>query len=286
MTKENNRGRESKRYRVSLVEQKTERVLWQRHFTKPLLWLSVIAAALIGAALVFCLVAFTPLRTTIPGYPDARTSNMAVQNALKIDSLEQIITRWDLYAENLRRVVSGEQPLNIDSVLRVKAPLDSLPADAAALEQRESLLREEVVRSGQGLQDGKGRKAPIEGRHFIPPLKGVVSAEYDPVHHPYLDISAPAGSPVVSVLDGTVVFAGWSDEMGYTIAVQHAGDLLTFYKRNQKLLKATGDKVTAGTSIALVGQTGSAENATTGDHLHFELWYGGEPVNPVQYINF
>ena len=286
MTKENNRGRESKRYRVSLVEQKTERVLWQRHFTKPLLWLSVIAVALIGAALVWCLVAFTPLRTTIPGYPDARTRNMAVQNALKIDSLEQIITRWDLYAENLRRVVSGEQPLNIDSVLRVKAPLDSLPADAAALEQRESLLREEVVRSGQGLQDGKGRKTPIEGRHFIPPLKGVVSAEYDPVHHPYLDISAPAGSPVVSVLDGTVVFAGWSDEMGYTIAVQHAGDLLTFYKRNQKLLKATGDKVTAGTSIALVGQTGSAENATTGDHLHFELWYGGEPVNPVQYINF
>ena len=83
-----------------------------------------------------------------------------------------------------------------------------------------------------------------------------------------------------------MVFAGWSDEMGYTIGVQHAGDILTFYKRNQKLLKAVGDKVTAGTSIALVGQTGSAENATSGDHLHFELWYGGEPVNPVQYINF
>jgi murein DD-endopeptidase MepM/ murein hydrolase activator NlpD len=286
MTKENKQVRESGKYRVSVVEQKTERVLWQRHFTKPLLWLSILAAVLIGAALVWCLIAFTPLRTTIPGYPDARTRNMAVQNALKIDSLERMITRWDLYAENLRRVVEGEEPLNIDSVLRVKAPVDSLPADAAALAQRDSLLRQEVTRS-QGIQDGKGRsKVTLEGRHFIPPLKGVVSAEYDPLKHPYLDISAPAGSPVVSVLDGTVVFAGWSDEMGYTIGVQHAGDLLTFYKRNQKLLKAVGDKVTAGTSIALVGQTGSAENATTGDHLHFELWYGGEPVNPVQYINF
>ena len=286
MTKENKQVRESKKYRVSLVEQKSERVLWQRHFTMPLLWLSIIAAVLIGAALVWCLIAFTPLRTTIPGYPDARTRNMAVQNALKIDSLERMITRWDLYAENLRRVVEGEEPLNIDSVLRVKPPVDSLPADAAALAQRDSLLRQEVTRS-QGLQDGKGRsKITLEGRHFIPPLKGVVSAEYDPLKHPYLDISAPAGSPVVSVLDGTVVFAGWSDEMGYTIGVQHAGDILTFYKRNQKLLKAVGDKVTAGTSIALVGQTGSAENATTGDHLHFELWYGGEPVNPVQYINF
>ncbi len=286
MTKENKQVRESGKYRVSVVEQKTERVLWQRHFTKPLLWLSILAAVLIGAALVWCLIAFTPLRATIPGYPDARTRNMAVQNALKIDSLERMITRWDLYAENLRRVVEGEEPLNIDSVLRVKAPVDSLPADAAALSQRDSLLRQEVTRS-QGLQDGKGRsKVTLEGRHFIPPLKGVVSAEYDPLKHPYLDISAPAGSPVVSVLDGTVVFAGWSDEMGYTIGVQHAGDILTFYKRNQKLLKAVGDKVTAGTSIALVGQTGSAENATTGDHLHFELWYGGEPVNPVQYINF
>ena len=285
MTKENKQVRESGKYRVSVVEQKTERVLWQRHFTKPLLWLSILAAVLIGAALVWCLIAFTPLRTTIPGYPDARTRNMAVQNALKIDSLERMITRWDLYAENLRRVVEGEEPLNIDSVLRVKAPVDSLPADAAALAQRDSLLRQEVTRS-QGLQDGKNRRVTLEGRHFIPPLKGVVSAEYDPLKHPYLDISAPAGSPVVSVLDGTVVFAGWSDEMGYTIGVQHAGDILTFYKRNQKLLKAVGDKVTAGTSIALVGQTGSAENATTGDHLHFELWYGGEPVNPVQYINF
>ena len=285
MTKENKQVRESGKYRVSVVEQKTERVPWQRHFTKPLLWLSILAAVLIGAALVWCLIAFTPLRATIPGYPDARTRNMAVQNALKIDSLERMITRWDLYAENLRRVVEGEEPLNIDSVLRVKAPVDSLPADAAALSQRDSLLRQEVTRS-QDLQDGKSRQVTLEGRHFIPPLKGVVSAEYDPLKHPYLDISAPAGSPVVSVLDGTVVFAGWSDEMGYTIGVQHAGDILTFYKRNQKLLKAVGDKVTAGTSIALVGQTGSAENATTGDHLHFELWYGGEPVNPVQYINF
>ena len=44
MTKENKQVRESGKYRVSVVEQKTERVLWQRHFTKPLLWLSVIAA--------------------------------------------------------------------------------------------------------------------------------------------------------------------------------------------------------------------------------------------------
>ena len=132
----------------------------------------------------------------------------------------------------------------------------------------------------------KPRPLPLEGRHFITPVKGVVSREYDPVQHPYIDISAPADTPVLAVLDGTVLYAGWNEEMGYTVGVQHEGGLVTFYKHNQKLLKAVGDKVTAGTSIALVGNSGSAGNTDAGDHLHFELWYEGEAVNPAQYINF
>ena len=54
-------------------------------------------------------------------------------------------------------------------------------------------------------------------------------------------------------------------------------------KKYKKLLKKAGDKVTAGTPIALVGNSGSL---TTGAHLHFELWYKGETVDPTQYINF
>lgn len=285
MTKEKRPAR-FRKYRISLVEQESQRILWQRHFTWALLWLSGITLVLIGAALVWCLIAFTPLRTTIPGYPNARSRTMAVQNALKIDSLERVISRWDLYAENLRRVVEGEQPLDIDSVLRVRSSVDSLPADESALAGRDSLLRKTVQEAGRfGLED-KNRTLPIEGLHFFSPVKGVVSREYDPVQHPYIDVSAPVGSLVMTVLDGTVIYAGWSEEAGYTIAVQHPGDIVTIYKHNQKLLKEVGDKVKAGTSIALVGSTGSAGNADAGEHLHFELWYGGEPVNPTRYINF
>lgn len=283
MTKEKKAAAKPRKYRISLVEQETQQLLWQRNFTKTLLWLSALSAVVIGAALVWCLIAFTPLRTTMPGYPDARTRNIAVQNALKIDSLENLITRWDLYAENLRRVVSGEQPLNIDSVLRVRAVLDSLPADASALARQDSLLRQTAA---DAAQEGNPRRLPLEGLHFIAPLKGVVSRSYEPGTHPYIDISAPAGSVVVSALDGTVIYAGWNEEMGYTIGIQHPSGVVTFYKHNQKLLKSIGDKVTAGTSIALVGNTGSAGNTDAGDHLHFELWFDGEPVDATQYINF
>ena len=285
MTKEK-RSAWSRKYRISLIEQESQRILWRRNFTWALLWLSGIALVLIGAALVWGLIAFTPLRTTIPGYPNARSRNMAVQNALKIDSLENIISRWDLYAENLRRVVEGESPLDIDSVLRVRSTADSLLAEDGTLAGRDSLLRKTVLESGRfGLED-RNRSLPIEGMHFCSPLKGVVCREYDPVQHAYIDISAPVGSLVMTVLDGTVIYAGWSEETGYTIAVQHPGDIVTFYKHNQKLLKEVGDKVKAGTSIALVGSTGSAGNTDAGEHLHFELWHEGEPVNPALYINF
>ena len=64
---------------------------------------------------------------------------------------------------------------------------------------------------------------------------------------------------------------------------QHLNDIISIYKHNQKLLRKTGDKVKAGSPIALVGSTGSL---SSGDHLHFELWYKGEAVDPTKYINF
>ena len=124
---------------------------------------------------------------------------------------------------------------------------------------------------------------PIEGMHFFTPLKGVISQEFDKVTHPYVDVTAPANSVVMAVLDGTVIFAGWNDESGYTIQIQHENDIVSIYKHNSKLLKKTGDKITAGAPVAIVGGTGEL---STGDHLHFELWYKGEAVNPTDYINF
>ena len=88
---------------------------------------------------------------------------------------------------------------------------------------------------------------------------------------------------VKATLDGTVIYAGWSEDSGNTIQIQHSDDIVSIYKHNEKLLKKVGDKVKAGTSIALVGNTGEE---TTGTHLHFELWHQGEAVDPTKYIKF
>ena len=60
-------------------------------------------------------------------------------------------------------------------------------------------------------------------------------------------------------------------------------DLVSLYKHNQRLLCSTGQKVTAGTPVAIVGSSGSLSE---GHHLHFELWHGGNAVDPAKYISF
>ncbi|MBO4844056.1 MAG: M23 family metallopeptidase [Bacteroidales bacterium] len=273
-----------KDFRVNVVDDASHRQIWERKFTRGSFIAAIISFLVVLALVVYCLLAFTPLRTTIPGYPNAQTKRDAVQNALKIDSLENIISRWELYSMNLERIVNGEEPFRIDSTILAsqEGRLSGLEADYLA--GKDSLLRQTVMEEEQfSISGGEGRQLTIEGMHFFTPLSGVVSQGFDPVLHPYIDITAPAGSVVLSILDGTVIFAGWNDESGYTIQIQHANDIVSIYKHNQKLLKKTGDKVSAGASIALVGNTGSL---TTGDHLHFELWYKGDAVDPTKYISF
>ena len=278
------REKKSKTFRLAFIDNKTHQHLVTLNFTRTTFFITVVSIVVVLCAAIYSIIAFTPARTFIPGYPDARSKRAAIQNAITIDSLENVIFRWELYSENLRRAVEGLEPVKIDSLIKAQNTSRAESLDMEKIARQDSLLREHVKEEEQfGISDRGRRDLPIEGLHFFTPLKGVVSQGYDPVIHPYIDIAAPEGSVVKATLDGTVIFAGWSDDAGHTIQIQHDGDIVSIYKHNEKLLKKTGDKVTAGTPIALVGNTGEL---TTGDHLHFELWHKGQTVDPTVYIKF
>ena len=247
--------------------------------------IAIISALLLIVIGVFCLVAYTPVRSFIHGYPGAISRRQAVQNALRIDSLETRIMQWELYAENLRRVVSGADPIRMDSLILASQTATREEVDARYLELRDSLLRADVEQEEQfGIASSPLRRnLPIEALSFFTPVKGVVSASFDRALHPWIDVTAPAGSLVMSVLDGTVVYTGWEEEDGYILAIQHRGDILSIYKHNEQLLHKAGEAVKAGTPIGVLA---SSTSLTKGDHLHFELWYEGEAIDPVQYIKF
>ena len=271
-------------FRLSLLDAKTHQQLVSVRFNRTGFFVSIVTIAVVICAAIFSLIAFTPIRTFIPGYPDARTKRAAIQNAIKVDSLESVIYRWELYSENLRRVVEGEEPMSIDSIIAISNRRIAQAKDPDFLKKQDSIMRQEVKNEEMfDISSRSQRQLPIEGMLFFTPVQGVISQGYDPVIHPYLDIAAPAGTVVKAIANGTVIFDGWSEETGYTIQIQHDGDIVSIYKHNEKLLKKTGDKVSAGSPIALVGNTGKL---TTGEHLHFELWHKGESLDPTKYISF
>jgi lipoprotein NlpD len=95
-----------------------------------------------------------------------------------------------------------------------------------------------------------------------------------------LDISAVAGSPIISSRSGKVVYAG-SRLKGYgnLLIVKHSEDYLSAYAHNKVLLVKEGDWVKQGQKIAELGSTGAREAK-----LHFEIRKQGKPVDPLKYL--
>ena len=280
-----NKEHKTSNLRLAIIDDMSHKQLVTLQFTKTSFFVAIVTLLVTFSAAIFSIIAFTPVRTFIPGYPDERSKRAAIQNAITIDSLETVMYKWGLYSENLKRVMEGMDPVKIDSLVNAGMKSLSEDADFAQIQRTDSILREKVKEEEQfGISaDREKRNLPIEGRHFFCPLKGVISQAYIPASHPFIDITAPAGSVVKATLDGTVISAEWNNDSGYTMQIQHEGDIISVYKHNEKLLKKSGDKVTAGSPIALVGDTG---DLSTGTHLHFELWHKGEAVDPAKYINF
>ena len=92
-------------FRLDLVDDRTHKQLWCMRFSRIGFIVSTVSAIVFIIFIFYAVFAFTPLRRTIPGYPDESSKKEAIQNAIRVDSLEKIISRWELYSENLRRVM-------------------------------------------------------------------------------------------------------------------------------------------------------------------------------------
>ena len=95
MAKDNNNP--TPKYRAALTDAVSHERLWSIVFTRPAFIAAAISLAVLLLLVFYLLVAFTPLRTFIPGYPNAQARRQAVQNAIRIDSLETQILQWELY---------------------------------------------------------------------------------------------------------------------------------------------------------------------------------------------
>jgi murein DD-endopeptidase MepM/ murein hydrolase activator NlpD len=141
--------------------------------------------------------------------------------------------------------------------------------------------------------DGKGDYYGLDGqskRHqfLASPLEfSRVTSGFEMRMHPILnswkqhkgiDYGAPMGTPVRTIGDGVVEFAGWQNGYGNVIEVRHADDRSTVYAHLSRIDVTKGEKVQQGERIGAVGMTGWA----TGPHLHFELRLDGVQQDPQE----
>lgn len=115
------------------------------------------------------------------------------------------------------------------------------------------------------------------------PLSGRITSYYGyrwSGFHTGIDINGVTGQPYIAAQAGVVVSAGWGGNYGYMLLVDHGNGVATRYAHSSKLLVKTGDQVSKGQTIALVGSTGRS----SGPHLHFEVLINGDHVNPLNYL--
>ncbi|MFT3737566.1 MAG: M23 family metallopeptidase [Breznakibacter sp.] len=276
------------KYKLVFLDEQTYEEVFMLRLSKLNVFTYFGSAAMLIIVLVTLLIAFTPIREYIPGYPTGKERRMIIRNAQRVDSLVLEIDKRDRLLKNIRTIISGEtiEGAQRDHSGNTEGENKSVNVTFKRSVE-DSLFRqkvEEEERFNLSLQQPASSHTRVDQFHLFPPVKGMVVNRFGESYgHFGVDVAAAEGTRVSSVMEGTVVFVGWTVETGYVIQIQHPGNLISIYKHNQKLLKPAGASVKVAEAIAQVGNSGEL---TTGPHLHFELWYKGAPVNPENYISF
>lgn len=254
------------------------------------------ATVLSVMVLTMLLLKFTPLGYLIMGRNSVADSGLRkeMNNLFKqLDTLNNEIANNTSYMENIKRLTTEEFEYEKDmekpepaalTETGIASNLDEVPGKSEAIEQLEESVQMERELGSLVQSIFIENEDRIDRSIFVSPITGVVSDTFAPNRSHYgTDVVAPKGSVIQSVRSGTVIMSTWSADTGHMIGVQHDHNLISWYKHNSARLKKLGDRVEAGEAIAIIGNTGEM---TDGPHLHFELWYNGQPVNPQRYIDF
>jgi murein DD-endopeptidase MepM/ murein hydrolase activator NlpD len=218
----------------------------------------------------------------------SETNQKLIELTLTIDSLTQQSEKHVLYLENVKNVISGNlKSVEIPNTLTEEEKMARLNREANFnnTSSIDSQFRKEFEGYGLSmLSTVNYYSIELQELFYFTPVSGIIISSFDPASGHYgVDVLAKDNEPIKAVAEGTVVFSGFTQDFGYTLIIQHKAGVLSVYKHNSVLLEKVGNYVTAGDVIAIIGNTG---DLTSGPHLHFELWYNGNPVNPEEFVSF
>ena len=273
--------KKNKFFRFAIINDNSLEEVFNIKFSRArLLWLT--AAILLAISVIFVLLlGYTPLRNLIPGKSKTHVQNELIMMIQKADSLEKSLGNYSLYTKNLKKVLSDS--VSLDSVQDLFREGFTVKEFDFKPSVEDSILRAEVE-AEESISLNSNLKEKKLNSFFIKPVDGLITEGFNKkIGHFGVDVVSKKGAFISSIDDGMVLFSSWTHEFGYVLVVKHQNSFISFYKHNSEVFKSKGDYVKSGETIAIIGNSGKY---STGPHLHFELWKGSSPVNPVNYILF
>jgi murein DD-endopeptidase MepM/ murein hydrolase activator NlpD len=278
------------KYRLVIFNDQTfeERFSFRLNRMNVIITLSSLAIFFI--TLTFFIIAYTPIKEYLPGYPDVDQRKELYKLNMVADSLLDDIRLKDQFLQNIKDIFSENRRDTIYG--RNDSAAKRYDTISLKKSSEDSLLRMDFENQGMYnlymSESNPPAETPYMGSirnfNFFPPVNGIVTSKFNLMERHYgTDLVTKHDQAIKATLEGTVVYADWTLETGYVIAIQHPYNLVSVYKHNSVLLKKSGDHVNVGDPIAITGQSGEF---TSGPHLHFELWYNGTPINAEDYIIF
>jgi len=273
--------KKNKFFRFAIINDNSLEEVFNIKFSRArLLWLT--AAILLAISVIFVLLlGYTPLRNLIPGKSKTHVQNELIMMIQKADSLEKSLGNYSLYTKNLKKVLSDS--VSLDSVQDLFREGFTVKEFDFKPSVEDSILRAEVE-AEESISLNSNLKEKKLNSFFIKPVDGLITEGFNKkIGHFGVDVVSKKGAFISSIDDGMVLFSSWTHEFGYVLVIKHQNSFISFYKHNSEVFKSKGDYVKSGETIAIIGNSGKY---STGPHLHFELWKGSSPVNPVNYILF
>ncbi|MBP1630656.1 MAG: peptidase [Bacteroidetes bacterium] len=246
--------------------------------------LSAIALVLITTVII----AFTPLREYIPGYPSVKLERESYRNYQKLDSLENYVNMQENMIKNLKMVLYGEDIPTIKYDSKTSDSTKDYDKIELKRSKADSLFRLSVENEDKyqvaSSQTQISNYSHLKESFFFTPIKGRIISPFNPSKKNYgVDISVNLNESIKSIANGVVIFSYLTVEDEKVIGIQHSNSFISVYKNCSSIIKSMGDYVRAGEPIAFCGKSGHGSKVPL---LHFELWNSGNAVNPSDYISF
>ena len=267
-----------KRFRLSFVNENTFNEVWTIKMSQTKVVVSIIAIVGAVACVMATLIAFTPIRTLLPGYLKTSQRQENIVNSMMVDSLKMRVDINNAYLQNVTdiltdNVVVEKVVIPNDSTVSI-IPVDSImgasPAELQFIQQFEDDERYNLSVLSPLVAEGMLFYAPVSGSTVEEQLMDGSMA---------LSLIVPSLSPVSAVYAGTVVDVYYDAMKGNVVIIQHSNDFLSKYIGVGETMCQVGAKVVAGQRIGMISRNPDSR-------FVFELWHKGTALQPLDYIAF